>query len=522
MTKTFPIGYFLKSKSKNLSDKHKSIVKTRFSAAGRSKKPRPNLKRSDMAASTGLESMDTTEADTAKNKRDVREEDVEHISSKKARNETGNLGAQATEPPELQQGKKKVFYSSASKCPFWVYLESSERNIQRLHVMSVVKKLKSINANTFAEIRESGKNRVKVRYDLYSEANNLVNNPGLQALKLNAFIPYNAVMTQGVIKNVDTELSDEELYALIETPDKIKLFDIRRMAKSDKTPIPVVVLTFEGNQLPAYVNILQIRCKVEMYIPRPLRCHKCQHFGHIKNNCKAALRCPLCGGEHGEDQCDKPNDLQCILCGGRHKTTDKRCPKFQEEKQIKKIMVEEKITFAEARAALKTTPRKKDQAEEIPFCLNKPDFPALQTQVNNDSLSLETLDSHQEGFWQTPRPARQNQNKGKSQTNHPVHPKAAVPSKDAFYRYTESNNISQTLFARRNNDNNTDKQKTKDLNSWPDWVKKLFDRVIEFISKTDSFMLKLFSTPAEILTGLIRYCLNTVEKSENNKHQDGC
>ena len=69
--------------------------------------------------------------------------------------------------------------------------------------------------------------------------------------------------------------------------------------------IASVMITFEEKELPDKVFIGFMCYDVKLYIPPPLRCYKCQRFGHVAAVCKGKMRCSKCGGEHEYEDCDK-------------------------------------------------------------------------------------------------------------------------------------------------------------------------------------------------------------------------
>ena len=85
----------------------------------------------------------------------------------------------------------------------------------------------------------------------------------------------------------------------------------------------------------------------EKYIPSPLRCARCQKFGHHFSKCRNSTAiCCRCGCPQPEmshnlstsgalikcDYCDKdhsasPKPTKCIFCKGPHPAFSKQCPK---------------------------------------------------------------------------------------------------------------------------------------------------------------------------------------------------
>ena len=108
------------------------------------------------------------------------------------------------------------------------------------------------------------------------------------------------------------------------------------------------VLTFNSTSLPQALKIGYLRCKVEQYIPNPLRCFKCQKYGHSKATCRGKEICPKCGLEdHDDTNCTNPE--KCVNCGGGHPSYAKNCPKWVQEKEIQKVKVTRHVSYVEAR-----------------------------------------------------------------------------------------------------------------------------------------------------------------------------
>lgn len=57
---------------------------------------------------------------------------------------------------------------------------------------------------------------------------------------------------------------------------------------------------------------------VREFISHPLRCFKCQRFGHVATQCRGKIRCAKRGGEHEYDKCTNKTELKCCNCGGQH------------------------------------------------------------------------------------------------------------------------------------------------------------------------------------------------------------
>ena len=107
-------------------------------------------------------------------------------------------------------------------------------------------------------------------------------------------------------------------------------------------------LTFNSPNPPSHIQAGYLQISVSPYIPNPLRCYKCQRYGHGKNFCRSHERCANCGDQnHTLTDC-KVNSC-CIICTGPHPASSKDCPQWKKEKEIIKIKFTQKITYPEAK-----------------------------------------------------------------------------------------------------------------------------------------------------------------------------
>ena len=102
--------------------------------------------------------------------------------------------------------------------------------------------------------------------------------------------------------------------------------------------------------LPEFIEVGYIKYRTRPYIPSPLRCFNCLHFGHILADCKISKKCSNCGEnfhlENEGDKCILP--MKCVNCNEEHHAFSNKCPKFQKEKEVQKIKVIEKVDMREA------------------------------------------------------------------------------------------------------------------------------------------------------------------------------
>jgi len=78
-----------------------------------------------------------------------------------------------------------------------------------------------------------------------------------------------------------------------------------------------------------------LQIKVETYnaAEEPLRCKRCQRFGHTQHNCGYAPRCVACGYAQPSGTCVTPKQqLKCCSCGGNYTAYYRGCSKWKDAK----------------------------------------------------------------------------------------------------------------------------------------------------------------------------------------------
>lgn len=109
-----------------------------------------------------------------------------------------------------------------------------------------------------------------------------------------------------------------------------------------------IMLTFEEDKLPDKVFIGYMSYDVKVYIPPPLRCFKCQRYGHVAAICKGKQRCSKCSGEHEYGKCEEGVKLKCCNCGGEHNAAYGGCEANKRLQEVQRIKVVQGVSFAEA------------------------------------------------------------------------------------------------------------------------------------------------------------------------------
>ena len=179
----------------------------------------------------------------------------------------------------------------------------------------------------------------------------LLNAKNLGTIPVN-ITPYSTLnFCKGVIKTPELKnCSSEEIVAGTIDQGVIASRRITIVRDSKTINTNTYILTFDRVQIPKTINIGYTRVKVEQYIPTPLRCTKCQKFGHHISKCKRAIpTCAKCSQPHNQTECNQQTPNKCANCQGDHPAFSKFCPKWKQEQVVVKLKITHNISFIEAR-----------------------------------------------------------------------------------------------------------------------------------------------------------------------------
>ncbi|XP_049517339.1 uncharacterized protein LOC125943048 [Dermacentor silvarum] len=163
--------------------------------------------------------------------------------------------------------------------------------------------------------------------------------------------------TRGVVSDDDLlQLSEAELLEGFSEQNVINVKRIKMRRDGKELQTRHLILTFNSSVLPESIEAGYIKLRVRPYVPNPLRCFKCQRFGHSSQNCRGRLTCAKCSAhEHISDSCE--NALHCVNCDGEHAAYSRSCPSWKREKEIVTIKVKENLSFKEARRRVSYLPK---------------------------------------------------------------------------------------------------------------------------------------------------------------------
>ena len=153
-----------------------------------------------------------------------------------------------------------------------------------------------------------------------------------------------------------------------------------------------VILTFHSAP-PDLVEIGFEAFRTQLFVPRTVRCFRCQKFGHVSKYCKGQIRCPICAGNHEYANCSQLShpaenrSKNCVNCGEAHSAAFRECPALKTARQITYIKTAEKISYAQAARKLASC------GPQPTTAMQRTDFPVLSRTSVLPSSMLHTHSS---------------------------------------------------------------------------------------------------------------------------------
>lgn len=236
----------------------------------------------------------------------------------------------------------------------YLVIKSLDNNNAGLNSLSVFQKTKGLSAITLqadiiAKLKDGS---LLVLTKTKAAAENIINSKVLAGVAIIAREHESLNFTKGIIFCNDLiNLSNEDLLDEFKLQHVVEIYRIQKRSQLQKDtfePTSGLILTFNLPSLPEIIKAGYLNIQVRQYIPNPLRCRKCQVFGHSKNSCQNVQTCDICTLTE-EHPLPCVNEKKCVNCGGSHPSFDRKCNVYIKEAEIMYIKTMEKVSYFEAK-----------------------------------------------------------------------------------------------------------------------------------------------------------------------------
>ena len=233
-------------------------------------------------------------------------------------------------------------------------MDTDKHDVSTLNIFLVEKTMQSMVGNVKQVKFLRRDQRILVEVVTPQQVTNLLKLKEIGTTKIEVEAHPTLNITKGIIRDrarMLIDLTEEEILEGLAGHGvvAVKRFMSKRSGTLEKTN--TYLLSFQRPSLPTNITACYYSFTVEKYYPNPLRCFKCQRFGHHSARCRAAPRCGRCGeADHEKDDC--PNPEKCPNCQGDHSANAPFCPSWKLEKEALRMKIDQNMPIAEARKKL--------------------------------------------------------------------------------------------------------------------------------------------------------------------------
>lgn len=157
-----------------------------------------------------------------------------------------------------------------------------------------------------------------------------------------------------ILSETMSQSSLEELRENLSDQGVVNIERMKRKINGELCNTHRYIITFAGTRLPRVVTLADWHHEiVDLYIPTPMRCMRCQKLGHTKKWCRQESDvCAQCCKE-GHIANDCGNEPFCVNCKGDHHPRTRSCSAYEFQCEILATQAREHITRLEATEKVK-------------------------------------------------------------------------------------------------------------------------------------------------------------------------
>ena len=159
-------------------------------------------------------------------------------------------------------------------------------------------------------VKKTKNGNLLVEVDKRRQPENILKMKTFHTTKCRAYQHKKLNTSKGVIRSRDLALTTEEEIASALGKQSVTNKRISIRKGEERILTNTYILTFDQPYTPNDVKIGYYLAGVVQYAPAPLRCFKCQEYGHHREACRGRQTCFKCGEkdpDHLEEDCLKEN-----------------------------------------------------------------------------------------------------------------------------------------------------------------------------------------------------------------------
>ena len=152
----------------------------------------------------------------------------------------------------------------------------------------IIKKVINVNIGTFTNVKKLASEDLLIETFNSKQVSSLMKLRRMHDIEIEASIPVSMNSCRGIASHRDfVDMTEDEIVDNMYDQAVIGARKITKFVDGARRNTASVTLTFAVAKLPDRVDVGYERVPVRPYIPNPLRCFKCQLYGHHENACRS-------------------------------------------------------------------------------------------------------------------------------------------------------------------------------------------------------------------------------------------
>ena len=223
-------------------------------------------------------------------------------------------------------------------------------DLEKANPIAIERSLLSEAGRFSASVRRQNRNTLLVQASSQQQASKLPNIKRIATYEVAITAHSTLNQSKGtVFSETLSACSIDELEEVLREQSATKVERMKRRVNGALVDTHRHIITFSKPEPPQTIRITDWHYElVDLYIPTPMQCVKCQKLGHTQNHCRRGT--PVCArcSQEGHQARDCRNDPKCANCDGDHKSMDKKCPHYEYKAEVLATQTRQRCTYHEA------------------------------------------------------------------------------------------------------------------------------------------------------------------------------
>ena len=279
---------------------------------------------------------------------------------------------------QLRQAVKEESGSCETPYPKFYSLRFPRLEIEKkINVIAVDKDIRE-SIGEPAEIKKQSKDALLIKVRSRNQGNLLSNVTRIAGYDVEIAEHKSLNHSKGTVYSETlSNIPIEEIEEALQDQHVAKVERMKKRVNGELQDTHRYIITFKKPDLPRSIRITKWHHElVDTYIPKPMRCSKCQRIGHTQKFCRREQTVCVKCGEDGHRLNECTHEERCVNCGEAHFSNNNKCPKYLFQSEVLATQAKMRSTFHEALEEVQS--RFRDEGKTYSFVARKKTPPRMR------------------------------------------------------------------------------------------------------------------------------------------------